>query len=104
MAVLQCCHSQAYLEYTWYQRPKPESDGKVLEKWLLGSIMTTYDDICRKVKLEGIDTLQIFDLLIGERNVESLSVLHEVLDLPPSNERKDICCLLHKVGDRHYAR
>ena len=57
----------------------------------------TYNVRSRESRVERQDALDELDVLLGQRDAQSLDVSLEVLDLASADERKDVGHLLHHI-------
>ena len=66
----------------------------------------TYEVTVRESKVERKDALEVLDVLLGKRDVQSFDVGLELLDLAPADERENVGQLLHNVcnGDCHHGK
>lgn len=64
--------------------------------------VVTHDNAVRESEVKGHDVVNELDLLRGEIDFERIDIIHQVFDLPASNDRKDVRCLVEKVRNGNY--
>ena len=52
--------------------------------------------------VEFYNAFNIFDVFVGQDNAESLNVRKKMLHFATTDDRENICRLLHQVCDRHW--
>ena len=61
----------------------------------------TYNQGVREARIEGVNTVNILDLLGREADIQSLEIVLEMLHFAPSNNREDVRGLVHDICDGH---
>jgi hypothetical protein len=79
--------------------PSPCRKGVVKRLWKADKKTTTHDHPSWETRFERDRTFQVFDLITAQRYFQSLYIGEQMLDLSTSDNRENIRCLLHEVGD-----